>query len=419
MANRKRTKKRRPSKWARRGQAAGDFTGSLTLGLIDCVTRGLWGMLRGSAATFSACLKHLWKGIVTMIKQHNKRIQEAKTRAAATRTSCPSQPTPPTTRFMDVVGLDEAKQEILVRSILPLRCPAVARAYKVETGGNILLWGPPGCAKTLLAQAIAGELQAGFMHVRISDMVQSGIGTAEKNVRKVFAAFRAKARAVMFFDELDGICPDRKTNRSTIMARLISEFLCQMDGIDAKNVDNRSGFSLIVAATNWIEGVDEALLRPGRFGVRIYVPIPCLLDRKAILDRALEGRLAQPGVDTAEIAAQTKGYSGADLCRVVDMAAQQVFLATVASGGQPRPLDTADLLRAQQNVPPSVSSDERLRYEEASQVFADSKIPIVPWTASSPEGTVIEELEELDGASGDPAVRKTGFPDARALALRR
>jgi SpoVK/Ycf46/Vps4 family AAA+-type ATPase len=281
----------------------------------------------------------------------------------------------PRVKFDDVAGLEDAKREIHLRTLLPLKYPAERARYRLAIGGGVLLWGPPGCGKTLLARAVAGELEAAFFHKRASDLMSSGVGDAEKNVAAVFQRVRQEPRAVLFLDEIDALCPSRRRTRSTIMVRVISEFLSQTDGLERSNSDGHdNGFLLLVGATNWPESLDEALMRPGRFDVQAFVDLPDLPARRAILSKALAGRPVDAAVSVDELASQIDGLTGADLVELVESAARAAFLRSIRQEADSPPLSWEDIETAHKSVKPSVSAEELARYKTVATARGNARV---------------------------------------------
>src|SRR5262245_31004991 len=172
-----------------------------------------------------------------------------------------------TTRFVDVVGMEELKKTIRLRIIEPFRRPSLFQRFAKKSGGGILLYGPPGCGKTLIARAIAGECEASFVHVGISDVLNMWIGESERNLAALFEKARAESPSVLFFDELDALAFSRSKSTSDHTRHLVDEFLQQLDGLSGDN----SGV-LVLAATNMPWDVDSAMKRPGRFDRQLFVP---------------------------------------------------------------------------------------------------------------------------------------------------
>ncbi len=252
----------------------------------------------------------------------------------------------PTIAFDQVGGMDAVKEEIRMKIILPLEQPELFQAYGKKIGGGILMYGPPGCGKTFLARATAGQVKAGFLAVGISDVLDMWIGSSERNLHELFEQARRNKPCVLFFDEVDALGASRADMRHTAGRHLINQFLAELDGVDASN----EGL-LILAATNAPWHLDNAFRRPGRFDRILFVPPPDREARSAIVRLMLAGKPAD-GVDFEAIAKKTEHFSGADLKAVVDMAVE-AKLRDAMKSGKLEPLRTKDLAAAAGQVKPS------------------------------------------------------------------
>ena len=226
-----------------------------------------------------------------------------------------------------------------MKIIHPLAHPEIYKAYGKKIGGGILLYGPPGCGKTHLARATAGEVQSNFIPVGISDILDLYLGQSERNLHAIFEKARRLKPCVLFFDEADALGANRTDMRQSAGRHLINQFLSELDGIE---YDNEG--VLILAATNTPWHLDPAFRRPGRFDRIIFVPPPDEAARAAILKIHLANKPIQ-NIDYNKIAKQTKDFSGADLQAVIDRAIEQK-LAAAMKAGVPQPLTTTDLLQA-------------------------------------------------------------------------
>lgn len=275
----------------------------------------------------------------------------------------------PKIRFSDIGGMDAVKQDIRVKIIHPLEHAAIYAAYGKKAGGGILMYGPPGCGKTHIARATAGEIRANFIPVGISDVLDMWIGSSERNLRALFQQARRNRPCVLFFDEVDALAASRSDMRASSGRHLINQFLAEMDGIG----DSNDGV-LILAATNAPWHVDPAFRRPGRFDRIIFVPPPDAAARAAILRIHLRDKpLAE--IDHDLIASKTEGFSGADLRAVVETAIEEKLLDAVASG-VPTPITTADLLKETDRLKPStlewfVSAKNYATYSNQSGAYDD------------------------------------------------
>ncbi len=248
--------------------------------------------------------------------------------------------------FESVGGMETVKEEIRVKIIYPLQHADMYAAYGKKIGGGILLYGPPGCGKTHLARATAGEVRAKFMSVGINDVLDMWIGNSEKNLHALFDQARRSKPCVLFFDEVDALGASRSDMKRSGGRQLINQFLSELDGVEADNEG-----VLCLAATNTPWHLDSAFRRPGRFDRVIFVPPPDPQARQEILDIQLAGKPTD-SVDTRKIAAKTGDYSGADLKAIVDRAIEAKLHEAVKTG-LPKPILTKDLMAAAKDVRPS------------------------------------------------------------------
>jgi transitional endoplasmic reticulum ATPase len=253
----------------------------------------------------------------------------------------------PQTNFADVGGMESVKEEIRMKIILPLRQPELFKAYGKKAGGGILLYGPPGCGKTYLARATAGEVKSGFLAVGISDVLDMWIGQSEKNLHALFEQARSHRPCVLFFDEVDALGANRTDMLKSGGRHIINQFLSELDGVQSSNEG-----VLILAATNAPWHLDSAFRRPGRFDRILFVPPPDAPARATILRLHLRGRPGQD-VDFDTLAKKTEGFSGADLKAMVDQAVEACLREAMKAGAL-RPIVTKDLLEAAKRHRPTV-----------------------------------------------------------------
>ncbi len=245
----------------------------------------------------------------------------------------------PDLKFEDVGGMKKVKNEISLKIIQPLKNPDLYKAFGKKAGGGILLYGPPGCGKTYLAKATAGEIDAKFISIGLHDILDMWMGNTEKNLHEVFAQARNNAPCVLFFDEVDAIGASRSDLKGSSMRHVINQFLAEMDGVEYSNEG-----VLVLAATNAPWSVDSAFRRPGRFDRVIFVSPPDAEGRTEILKQHLKDKPAD-NIDLAAVAKITEEYSGADLKALIDIATEYKLEDSLASGSIEK-ITTKDLLKA-------------------------------------------------------------------------
>ena len=255
----------------------------------------------------------------------------------------------PVISFADVGGMEEVKEEIRMKIIYPLQNRDLFRAYGKKLGGGVLLYGPPGCGKTLISQATAGEIRSNFISVALHQILDLYIGSSEKNLHQLFQLARDHAPAILFFDEVDALAADRKDLRESGMRTLINQFLAEMDG----NLANNEGI-LILGATNAPWHLDAAFRRPGRFDRIIFIPPPDEDARIAIIELMAKEKPVER-LDVAMLARKTKGFSGADIKAMFDITTEQA-LSRAMREGRVVPLTTEDLLQTARDLRPSAKA---------------------------------------------------------------
>ncbi|MBN1921108.1 MAG: AAA family ATPase [Anaerolineae bacterium] len=253
----------------------------------------------------------------------------------------------PDITFANVGGMEELKEEIRMKILYPLTNPELYKAYGKRAGGGILMYGPPGCGKTFLARATAGEVRANFISVGLHDILDMWLGNSEKNLHEIFVLARKVAPCVLFFDEVDALGASRTDLRHSAGRHVINQFLSELDGVDTSNEG-----VLILAATNAPWHLDPAFRRPGRFDRVLFVPPPDTPARAAILQLHLADKPTER-LDFGKLARMTEGFSGADLMGVVDQAVERRLREALRSG-KPTPVTMGDLQEAIKQASPTV-----------------------------------------------------------------
>ncbi len=265
----------------------------------------------------------------------------------------------PTTGFDDIAGLEDVKQEIRLKMIYPFAHRELAKKYGINTGSGVLLFGPPGTGKTMIAKAIAHEIDATFFVVSPAQMLSKWVGEAEQNIRKLFEAAKAEETSVIFLDETEALVPKRKSDSSSVMQRVVPQILQELEGFDRK----ADRALLFIGATNRPWMLDEALLRPGRLDAKIYVGLPDAPARFRMLEIYLEDRPLADDVAFGELCDRLDGYSGADIKNIAQRAAELPFMEAI-SGKDARPISMKDILTVIEDTPPSVNQADLIRYEK-------------------------------------------------------
>lgn len=280
--------------------------------------------------------------------EEESEIVEGKVRAAwgEEESPAPKEIEKPKIAFKDVGGMETVKEEVRMKIIHPLTHSDLYKAYGKSVGGGILMYGPPGCGKTYLARATAGEINANFLSIGINDILEMWIGSSERNLHAVFENARAHTPCVLFFDEVDALGASRSDMKQHAGRQLINQFLAELDGVQTSN----DGV-LILAATNAPWHLDSAFRRPGRFDRLLFVPPPDAAARAGILRILAHGKPVKD-IDYEQVAKRTADFSGADLKAVFDVAIENK-LREAMKAGIPQPLSTKDLIEAASKLKPT------------------------------------------------------------------
>ena len=311
------------------------------------------------------------------LKAATKRVQPSAMREGFT--------TIPNVSWSDVGALEEVRADLMTCILQPIRAPKLHKRFGLDNPTGVLLYGPPGCGKTLVAKAIANESGANFISIKGPELLNKFVGESERSVRMVFARGRASAPCVLFFDELDALAPRRGSDRANPSSeRVVNQLLTEMDGVESReNV-------FVIGATNRPDMIDPAMLRPGRLDKLMYVPLPTEPQRASILKTIGRKYPLDDNVDLVRVAhdARLTGFSGADLASLM-REASMTALKTVYNSKSREELDEmerdGDLLNvdslvantlslptitkenfeeAMNRIKPSVTHTDRLSYEE-------------------------------------------------------
>ncbi|EIM90706.1 AAA-domain-containing protein [Stereum hirsutum FP-91666 SS1] len=333
--------------------------------------------------------------------------------------------TVPNVSWSDIGALQGIRSELHMAVVQPIRRPEVFRRVGIEAPCGVLMWGPPGCGKTLLAKAVASESGANFVSVKGPELLNKYVGESERAVRQVFSRARASAPCIIFFDELDALVPRRDDSLSESSARVVNTLLTELDGLDSR----RGVF--VLAATNRPDMIDPAMCRPGRLDKLLYVDLPGAEERVEIVRTMLRKvplrSETQREVERV-IRERGEGYSGADLAAVVREAGVLALrktlgtLAMMESGGatsasamhtdtgaakekqEEEDVDVQvgveEFVQAMEKVPPSVSRAQRRKYEALRAKFAGMPVGGARGKAKAVTSGIDLDVEDEDEQEG-------------------
>jgi transitional endoplasmic reticulum ATPase len=276
----------------------------------------------------------------------------------------------PTVHWDDIGGLEEVKQDLREAVEWPLKSPEMFTRLGIKPPKGILLYGPPGCGKTLLARAVATESEANFITIKGPEVFSKWVGESEKAIREVFRKARMAAPAVVFFDEIDSLAPRRGVGLSDsgVSERVISQLLTEMDGIVALED------IVIIAATNRPDMVDPAVLRPGRFDRLIYVHEPDDKSRLLILKIYTKNMPLAKDVDLPQLITMIKNYSGAD----IEALCRETAMYALRKDQNAKEVTMKDFLEGLKRIGPSVTPDMEKWYKSFMQQVRQVQKPATP-----------------------------------------
>lgn len=268
----------------------------------------------------------------------------------------------PDVTFDDIAGMDEAKAAIMEMVVYPMREPEKAKAMKLQPGGGVILYGPPGNGKTMFGKAIAHEIAAPFFYASGAQLRSKWHGESEQNLSRLLKAAASRPVAVLFLDEIDGLLPKRTANSSVVDNRIVTQFLSDVGGF------RESGNTLLIlGATNKPWAIDEAVFRTGRFDEKLYIGLPDATARLGLLTRSFAGVACADDIDCRAWAARLDGYTGSDIAGIVRKARLAAFRRSVEDGAEPKVL-AADLEASVKVIPSSVTPSMIRQYEDFNRL---------------------------------------------------
>lgn len=253
--------------------------------------------------------------------------------------------------FDDVIGLDDVKELINQMVVYPFKYKEIYKAFNRDSGGGILLYGAPGTGKTMIAEAIANEIDAEFYSIKCSDIASKWYGESARNIKKLFDKARSHERSIIFFDEFDSLGSNRDHGNYNTVNMVVSELLSQIDGFESKK-----NTVLLIASTNKPWNIDSALLRSGRFNKKIYIGLPNKTSRINLLIHELKDSPLSK-VDLESISEKTEGYSSADIVELCNET-KDIAIKRSIQMNQISPINQKDLIKALSMVSSTIVKDE-------------------------------------------------------------
>lgn len=265
----------------------------------------------------------------------------------------------PSKSFKDVQGLESIKRTLLTNVIYPLKFKELSEEFGIHTNGGILFYGPPGNGKTLLAESLAGEAGINFLELNPAFLYNEFFGRFEKNIAEIFKLARETAPNILFFDEVETLIPRREKADHSVVKRGVTQLLIEI----GKLINDGTSRTYLVAATNLPWDIDPAMLRPGRFDLKIYVPLPKKTDREAILRHKTQSSAFSKDIDVKTLSEATVNFSTSDLDFILRQSAEQVFYETIETGKR-RQVTQEDIFRSISRIKPSSSESVIERYNQ-------------------------------------------------------
>ncbi|KAI8824057.1 ribosome biogenesis ATPase RIX7 [Fimicolochytrium jonesii] len=313
----------------------------------------------------------------------------------------------PTARLSDLGGMDGCVEEVLQLIGMPLKHPEIFLHLGIQPPRGILLHGPPGCGKTLLAHAIAGEAGVPFVSISAPSIVSGMSGESEKKLREIFDEAKDIAPCLMFIDEIDAITPKRETAQREMERRIVAQLLTCLDDISMDKTDNKP--VIVIGATNRPDSIDSALRRAGRFDREIAIGVPDEAARARILDKLCSKLRLSGDLDTKSLAKVTPGYVGADLNALTAeagmLAVQRILKTLTRKTGPEGPAEAVvappsismdgEAMDVDQQIPTTTETSDSPTWVEGIQGVLSQTMSVSEFLSSCPEPLTESELEPL------------------------
>jgi ribosome biogenesis ATPase len=276
----------------------------------------------------------------------------------------------PNVTWGDIGGLDKLREELYFDIVMPILEPSKLKKVGIDRAVGVLLYGPPGCGKTLLAKAVANEAKSNFISIKGPELLNKYVGESEKAVRQLFIRARNSSPCIIFFDELDALCPKRSNDNNAATERVVNQLLTEMDGLEERKQ------VFIIAATNRPDIIDPAMLRPGRLDKLLYVPLPDYNDRLSIMSTIARKIPLLPEIDLKVVAKNKRleGFSGADLASLMREAQLHCVKRLVKENSATEEyfVSSNDMNYAIGHIIPSVSKQDKEKYENVKKLLTFS-----------------------------------------------
>lgn len=265
----------------------------------------------------------------------------------------------PARNFNDVQGMEKIKKLLRTNVIYPLQFGELSKEFGIRTSGGILFYGPPGNGKTYLAESLAGEAGISFLELNPAFLYNELFGRFEKNISDIFRLAKETAPNILFFDEVETLIPKREKTDHSVVKRGVTQLLIEINRL----FNNENGQTYLVAATNLPWDIDPAMLRPGRFDFKVYVPLPTSEDRLAIIRNRLQYNAFSKDINPIEIAEMTEGYSISDIEFIMKQSSESVFYEAVQYGKK-RKITKDDIMDSIARIRPSSNAEIIKRYDQ-------------------------------------------------------